>query len=79
VRSLTRSRSPAGPRSRRRPLSPTGGASASSPTSRRPQPGLGAAARLRLGYDLLGVARTPRRFPGPFKVAAATLEPHPKP
>jgi hypothetical protein len=49
-----------------RPLSPTGGTHSSSPTSRRLQPGLRAAARLRLGYDLLGVARTPRCPPDPF-------------
>jgi hypothetical protein len=79
VRSLTRSRSTAGPRSRRRPLSPTGGASASSPTSRRPQPRLGVAARLRLGYDLLGVARMPRRCPGLFKPLSYPLGSLPEP
>jgi hypothetical protein len=44
---------------RRRPLSLTRGARVSSPSLRRPQPGFGAAVRLRLGYASLVVAHTP--------------------
>jgi hypothetical protein len=46
--------------SRRRPLSPIGGARVSFPTFRRPRPGLGRRRHLRLGHASLGVARTPR-------------------
>jgi hypothetical protein len=77
----TRSCSPGSPHAcRRRPLSPTGGTRASSPTSRRLRAGIRAAARVRPAHALLHVALTAGGALRPYLSHRLTRSaPHPKP
>jgi hypothetical protein len=77
-------RGPAGPataasprRLRPHPLSLTSRAQRSSPTSRRPRPGLRRRRRVRPVHDPSCVVRTPRILPGLFKPPPPLEFPHP--